>query len=100
MVIDMKQTVQTRNQQLEEYRQILARVNISDKEKDEVIRVVEGIMQAFVDAAFDINPLKISDIQSTGKASQLNLECDNFDIGTSVSISTEIDCVSSPRPRI
>lgn len=42
------------------YREIIGSMEIDDGQKDDVIRVVHGIMQAFVDISFSNDPVQIS----------------------------------------
>lgn len=42
------------------YREIIGCMDIDDGQKDDVIRVVHGIMQAFVDISFSNDPVQIS----------------------------------------
>ena len=42
------------------YREIIGSMDIDDGQKDDVIRVVHGIMQAFVDISFSNDPVQLS----------------------------------------
>lgn len=45
---------------MERYRKLIADIEFSDAQKDEVIHIVSRMMQAFVDQAFGVDPIQIS----------------------------------------
>ena len=42
------------------YREIIGEMDINDEQKDDVIRVVHSIMQAFVDISYSNDPVQLS----------------------------------------
>lgn len=55
---------------LARYRDHIRSSGLCDQEKDQVIRIVANIMQAFVDIAFQNNPIQMRSIESKNPTSQ------------------------------
>lgn len=56
--------------ELARYREIISGNELRDDERDQVIRIVANIMKAFVDIAFQVNPLPARPIESNMTSSQ------------------------------
>lgn len=57
------------------YREIIGSMDIDDGQKDDVIRVVHGIMQAFVDISFSNDPVQISVGTGLVESFRTNVAC-------------------------
>lgn len=76
MVIVMNEIVGVTPADLERYRTIVAGIEgMTEAEKDEAIRVVVSIMQAFVDAAWGKHPAQLAAEKGAQDSSQES--CDN-----------------------
>lgn len=42
------------------YRALISDVELTDKDKDEIIAIVRSIMQTFVDQAFELDPVQLA----------------------------------------
>ena len=60
------------------YREIIGSMEIDDGQKDDVIRVVHGIMQAFVDISFSNDPVQISVGASLVESFRTSAACGNL----------------------
>lgn len=78
MVIEMGNTNEISPDCLARYRKIIGLVDIEDDRKDDVIRTVYRIMQAFVDNAFDISSPQLALKNDFQKASQADSSCDSL----------------------
>jgi hypothetical protein len=53
------------------YRDLIATIDLQDSQKDEVIRIVRSIMQAFIDVAFEMHPAQLSSKSQAKDSSHL-----------------------------
>lgn len=54
---------------LARYRELISGTELRDEDKDQVIRIVANIMKAFVDIAFQINPVRNQSIDHSNNSS-------------------------------
>lgn len=66
MVSSMSLKDEFNSSDITRYREIIADIDLPEKQKDEVIFVVQRIMQSFVDLAFQVDPTQMT-IKVRGK---------------------------------
>lgn len=60
MVITMAKMVEISASDLERYRALVANIDLSETQKDEVISIIRQMMIAFVDQAFGVDPTQLA----------------------------------------
>ena len=63
---------------MQRYRGLIANIEFSDTQKDEVIHIVSCMMQAFVDQAFGVDPVQISQRQRVSDSFNESSGCANL----------------------
>jgi hypothetical protein len=63
---------------MDRYRALVANLEIGQEQKDDVIHVVHGIMQSFIDISFGNDSAQISRGKSLSDSFRANADCDNL----------------------